>query len=167
MYGRDVADELVGQCNTKALLRLNSPETARWASQLIGTSEFIETRRSRSRSRNFRDLRLDSGGSSGVSFSDGLTKRELILDSEFLDLPETSFERGLTGVYVSPVTGAFRDHLSGAWLREHLQPAVRAVPNFLPRPDSDQYLRPWCDADARDLGLSDSANPVRLVASHA
>ena len=146
----------MGQCNTKAILRLNSPETARWASQLIGTSEFIETRRSRSRSQNFRDSGLQAGGSSGVSDSSGISKRELILDSEFLDLAETSLERGLAGVFVSPATGAFRDHLSGAWLREHLHPPRAGVANFVPRPESHQYLRPWCAQDAVALGLSSS-----------
>lgn len=154
VYGREVADELVGQCNTKAILRLNSPETARWASQLIGSSEFMETRQSRSRSRNFRDSGLREGGSSGVSFSDGITKRELILDSEFLDLPETSPEHGLSGVFVSPVTGAFRDYLTGQWLADHLKSPNRSILNFIPRPESHQFLRPWSDQDATDLGLS-------------
>ncbi len=154
VYGKEVADELVGQCNTKAILRLNSPETARWASQLVGTSEFIETRQSRSRSRNFRDVGLREGGSSGVSFSDGIIKRELILDSEFLDLPETSPEQGLTAVFVSPVTGVFRDHLTGQWLADHLKSPDRSIPNFIPRPESHQYLRPWSDDDALNLGLA-------------
>lgn len=153
VYGREVADELLGQCNTKAILRLNSPETARWASQVIGTSEFVETRKSRSRSRAFRESGFREGGSSGVSFSDTLTKRELVLDSEFLDLPETSPEHGLTGYFVSTVTGAFRDHLTGAWLTDHLKPARTDLPNFCPRPDAHQYLRPWADQDALELGL--------------
>ena len=154
VYGKEVADELVGQCNTKAILRLNSPETARWASQLVGSSEFIETRKSRSRSRNFRDMGLREGGSSGVSFSHHINKRDLILDSEFLDFPETSPECGLTAVVVSPLTGAFRDHLTGAWLAEHLRPPDRDVTNFAARPESHQYLRPWSDQDALELGLS-------------
>jgi len=161
VYGREVADELVGQCNTKAILRLNSPETARWASQVVGASEFIETRKSRSLNRNFRDMSLHEGGSSGISFSDGITKRDLILDSEFLDFPETSPEHGLTGVVVSPLTGVFRDHLSGDWLRTHIAPPSHAVPNFVPRPDSHQYLRPWSDADLHELGLSP---PLSMVA---
>lgn len=162
VYGKEVADELVGQCNTKAILRLNSPETARWASQVVGASEFIETRKSRSRSRNFRDISLHEGGSTGVSFSDGITKRDLILDSEFLDFPETSPERGLTAVIVNPLTGAFRDHLSGEWLRSHITPHSHTVPNFVPCPDSHQYLRPWSDDDLVALGLS---SPL-LVALH-
>jgi type IV secretory pathway TraG/TraD family ATPase VirD4 len=161
VYGKEVADELVGQCNTKAILRLNSPETARWASQLIGSSEFIETRKSRSRSRSFRDMGLREGGSSGVSFSDGITNRALVLDSELLDLPETSLENGLTGIFVSPLTGAFRDHLTGSWLADHLKLPNPHVANFVPRPESHQYLRPWSDADALELGLV-SARPIPL-----
>lgn len=156
VYGRDVADELVGQCNTKAILRLNSPETARWASRLVGSSEFVETRQSRSRSRNFYDSGWREGGSSGVSFSDGISKRELILDSEFLDLPGTSREHGLSAVFVSPVTGAFRDHLTGQWLADHLKSPDRSIPNFISRPEAHQYLRPWSDNDASNLGLSAS-----------
>ena len=113
-------------------------------------------------SRNFRDISLREGGSTGESFSDGITKRELILDSEFLDFPETSAENGLTAVIVNPLTGAFRDHLSGDWLRTHLAPPSDAVPNFVPRPDSHQYLRPWSDADLIELGLS---SPLSLVAN--
>lgn len=160
VYGREVADELVGQCNTKAILRLNSPETARWASQVVGASEFIETRKSRSRSRNYRDISLHEGGSTGVSFSDGISKRDLILDSEFLDFPETTPENGLTAVMVSPSTGAFRDHLSGDWLRIHITPASQVAPNFVPRPDSHQYLRPWSPSDLAELGLSSGFSMV-------
>ena len=166
-YGQEVAYELVGQCNTKAILRLNSPETARWASQIVGSSEFIETRKSRSRSRNFRDIGLREGGSAGVSFSDGISKRDLMLDSEFLDFPETSPEHGLTALIVNPATGAFRDHLSGDWLRSHLSPPSDSVSNFVPRPDSDQYLRPWSEADIIELGLSPTLRSVSARARAA
>jgi type IV secretory pathway TraG/TraD family ATPase VirD4 len=154
LYGKDVADELVGQCNTKAILRLNSPETAHWASQVVGASEFIETHKTRSHSHNSRDISFHEGSSTGVSFSDGISKRDLILDSEFLDFPETSPENGLTAVVVSPLTGAFRDHLSPEWLSSHLLLPSSSVPNFVPRPESHQCLRPWDEADAIQLGLS-------------
>lgn len=153
VYGRESADELVGQCNTKAILRLNSPETARWASQVIGSSEFVETRKSRSRSRTFHENGFREGGSQGVSFSDSITKRDLVLDSEFLDLPETSPENGLSCYFVSAATGAFREQLSGFWLAGNLKPASQDVLNFVPRPECHQYLRPWSEQDAAELGL--------------
>ncbi len=154
VYGREVADELVGQCNSKAILRLNSPETAQWASRIVGSSEFLETRKSRSHSRDIRDHGLGEGSSSGVSYSDAIQKRDLILDSEFLDFPETSLESGLSGVFLSPVTGAFRDHLSGRWLTEQLRPPRPHLPNFVRRPEAHQYLRPWTEHDGSTFGLS-------------
>lgn len=163
VYGREAANELVGQCNTKALLRLNSPETARWASQLFGSSEFLESRRSHSRSRNFRELGWRHGGSSGESVSNGIAKRELVLDSEFLDLPETSFENGVTGFFLNPLTGAFKQHLPSYWLQQQLRPPDSSTPNLIRRPDTHQFLRPWSAQDAIDLGLSSFGNSSRAA----
>lgn len=161
LYGREVADELLGQCNTKVILRLNSPETAEWASKLHGKREVIESARSRNQSRNFRTLGLDCGGSSGVSISNGIAQREVVLDSEFLDLPETTPENGLSTFFLSPATGAFRDCIPGSWIRDHLRPSRPGTPNVVPRPETEQYLRAWGDADDRALGLA----PIRLVSS--
>ena len=159
VYGRESAGELVGQCNTKAVLRLNSPETARWASQLFGSSEFLESRHSHSRSRNFRELGWRQGGSAGESISNGIAKRELVLDSEFLDLPETSFENGVTGFFLNPITGGFKHHLPPDWLRRHLTPPDSSTPNLIRRPELHQFLRPWSDQDALALGLPDAEIP--------
>lgn len=152
-YGREVADELLGQCNTKAILRLNSPETAKWATEVVGMTEFLETRRSTSRSRNFQVSGFHGGSSSGESLSNNIARRHLVLSSEFMDFPETSMENGLSGVFLSPVTGAFKDTLPGPWLRKHLkEPCLKTI-NHQPRPESEQYLRSWSDQDAEELGM--------------
>ena len=52
VYGKEVANEICAQFNNAALLRVNSPETAQWASDLFGR-------------------RLDSAGSSSSAFSLG------------------------------------------------------------------------------------------------
>lgn len=153
VYGRGVADELLGQCNTKVILRLNSPETAEWASKLHGRREVIETARSQNRSRNFRSLGMDHGGSSGVSLSNGVALRDVVLDSEFLDLPETTPTNGLSAYFLSPMTGAFRDRIPGDWIRDHLRPSHHGTPNALPRPEREQFLRPWDDQDSAVFGL--------------
>ncbi len=160
VYGREAADELVGQCTTKAILRLNSPETARWASGLFGSHELMETRRTHSRSHNFRSLGLDLGSSSsGQSTSNGIVKRELVLDSELMGLPETNRHNGLHAYFLSPITGAFLDHIPGEWLARQLIPSTRTTPNFVPRPESDQYLRPWSADDDRILGNQTAPKP--------
>ena len=99
------------------------------------------------------ELGWQQGGSSGESISNAIAKRELVLDSEFLDLPETSFENGVTGFFLNPLTGAFKHHLPPDWLRQHLRLPDPAIPNLIRRPDAHQFLRPWSDQDASDLGL--------------
>ncbi len=42
VYGEKEANEIVGQCNHMALLRLNSPKTAQWAADRVGSSETID-----------------------------------------------------------------------------------------------------------------------------
>lgn len=153
-YGREVADELLGQCNTKVILRLNSPETAAWAAMLFGNREVLESHHGQSRNRA---AGLNGQAGSGESVSHSITQRPLILDSEIMGLPETSREHGLSAYFVSPITGPFSDHIESAWLSKHLVPADPSVENFVPRPASDQYLRAWCPEDDTLLGLDADA----------
>lgn len=172
-HGRNAADELVGQASSKAILRLNTPETAQWASGLFGSREVLESHFGESRGRNFQDVGLQTGRTSGESLSYAISKRELILDSEFLDLPETTPATGLSGFFLTPATGGFRDTLPGRWLADHLAPPRNDVPNLLPRPVADQYLRPWSDEDtailaregpvARLYCVSGAAKGVRAI----
>jgi len=149
-YGREVADELLGQCNTKAILRLNSPETAAWAAKLFGNREVLESRRGRSRTHR---VSLNGETSTGVSVSHSVVRLPVVLDSEILGLPETSRDAGLTALFTNPTTGPFSDHIPGPWLTKALLPPDASVKNFIPRPDAHQYLRPWNDEDDRLLGL--------------
>jgi hypothetical protein len=141
VYGREVAEELLGQCNTKVVLRNNSPDTTEWCAKLFGSREVVETTPGSSRS--FHGLVSD--GSRSDSTSMGIVRRELVLDSEILGLPPANLDDGVTGFFLNPLTGPYLDHVPGDWLRRHLKPRQNHVPDFLPRPDSDQYLRPWTD----------------------
>jgi hypothetical protein len=117
----------------------------------------LERARSQSRNQNYQSLGLDSGGSRGESESHGIAKREVVLDSEFMDLPETTPATGLSGYFLSPTLGAFRDCIPGDWIARHLTPADQTVPDSLRRPESDEYLQPWEASDAELLCLA----PVR------
>lgn len=153
VYGKEVANELVGQCATSVMLRLNSPETAAWASKLIGSREVLETRHGHSRSYH---SALQTLPGTGSSVSHGLATRPLVLDSEIMGLPPTSFDTGLSAYVVTPWTGAFHEHLSGDWLRQNLRPPEARVPNFLPSPAPHQYLRPWGPEDEAILRFAES-----------
>lgn len=144
VYGKEVANELVGQCATTVILRLNSPDTAAWASRLIGSHDLLESRHSHSRS--YPSI-LHALPGTGASVSHGVATRPLVLESEIMDLPLTSFETGLTAYVISPWTGVYREHLPGAWLRSQLRSPDRHVANLSPRPVSHQYLRPWSAED--------------------
>lgn len=138
VYGQNVADEIVGQCSTKVFLRLNSPETAAWASRVIGSREVIEGNRGSSKDLRFSVSTL---GRNSESVSHSVATRPLVLESEFFGLPETNPKNGLTGFFLNPVTGVFRDEIPGSWISENLLPISMETTNFLPRPVSDQYLQ--------------------------
>ena len=150
VYGREQADELIGQCNTKVILRLNSPETAAWAAKLFGTREVLEMRRGHSKTRR---TSLRGEASSGDSVSHAIAQQPLVLDSEFLDLPETTHANGLHAYFINPTTGPFEDHIDAAWLTKHLMPPHPKTQNFIPRPSAHQYLRSWCAEDDALLGF--------------
>ncbi len=143
LYTREGASEILGQCGNKAILRLESPETAKWASEMLGEWQGVEYRRS-----------WTSGpGGESVSDSEQVVKREAVLPSQFLSFPVTNPHNGLTGVFIVPLIGAFQATISGEFITDHLLPPDRAVANFIPRPDTDQFLLPFTDEDLKRLGL--------------
>ena len=109
-----------------------------------------------------RDCRspLPTLGHTGESLSHGVATRRVVLDSEFFDLPVTSPQSGLTGFFITPLTGAFKDHLPAAWLNEQLLAPDPDTQNLIPRPTEDQYLRPW--AKLQNTQTSDLKTPFAL-----
>jgi hypothetical protein len=141
-YGKDQANEIVGECNHAALLRVESPDTARWMADKVG--EFEQ-----------REVKPGQNGPAGpVSLSEDTARRAMVLPSEFQDLPPTDRANGLTGYYLSPATGVYRHTLSAAELDARLLPPDPNTPDHLPRPDEAQYLRPWDADDLRRLGFA-------------
>ncbi len=143
VYGERVANELVGQCSNKALLRIESPETARWAASVLGEVERYEYHTSHTRT--------SQGKSSTVA--EQLVKRETVLPAELMNLPPTTRANGLTGYFVSPYVGAYRATIPGEELARQLSPREKSVPDFLPIPTSHEYLQPWTAEDCRRLLL--------------
>lgn len=146
-YGDQAAEEIAGECNHKALLRVESPTTAEWESKVIGEFEQLEVKKSQG----------PSGGP--PSLSEDLARRASVLPSEFTDLPVTNRINGLTGYFVSPVTGAFKHTIPAAELDARLIPPDPTVPDYQPRPPEQQFLRPWDADDRARLGLPAPATP--------
>lgn len=147
VYGAEVALELVGQCSNKVLLRMESAETAKWAAETVGQYEEIQVLESRSRD----SVNLTRGQ---TQRSEQRVTRDVVMPSEFLGIEPTTEKSGLAGYYLTPFVGVYRRTLPLAHFLEGRKQANAAVPDFLERPESDQYLDPWTRRDIERLGLS-------------
>ncbi|MBA4064551.1 MAG: hypothetical protein C0501_12735 [Isosphaera sp.] len=147
-YGRDEANEIAGECNHAAFLRVESPETARWMADRVGEFERREVKPGQ------------AGGAGQTSLSEDTARRPVVLPSEFQDLPVTDRANGLTGYYLSPVTGVYRHTTPSADLTARLLPPDANTPDHVPRPADAQYLRPWDADDLRRLGFAAEPPPV-------
>ena len=141
-YGEHVAAEIIGQTSQKALLRMESPETASWAARVLGEYETIEI------------LRSTSGKvlPSSRTRSEHRVKADAVMPSEFQTIPPTTAETGLSGYFLTPYVGAFKATLP---LRDVLvdAPLPRTAPDFAERAERQQYLIPWEGRDYRRLSL--------------
>ena len=157
VYGPNVAAEIVGLCNNKAILRLESPLSAQWASELFAKTELIERRRSRSSSRSEKGVIPVFGRSR--SWSEQRVTTDAVMASEIMTLPPTGPAVGLHGFFITRSRGAYRAAIP--WKQLNL--SSRSAPpksDFIARPHSSQYLREWTAEDLERLGLK----ALRLVA---
>jgi hypothetical protein len=167
-FGEKEANEITGLCSYKAFLRMDSPQTAAWASEVLGEYE-AEVRKvsvtkgdnkSRSTSRSFSDSGFfgpktvtnseshtygDSGSSTEASEK---MVRKAALASEFMELPKADRETGVTGYFISPYGTCMH--------------TVNRFPSGQPRfdrsehirPVTDQSLKPWSDWDSLRLRIA-------------
>ena len=142
--GPRIANEIIAQCSNKALLRMESDESAAWASRVLGQYET-----------------LDAMSSEGVeilrrsrTISESRIKRDAVLPSEFYEIPVTSSATGLTGYFVSPYLGAYR----GTVAASEIGPVVPSeceekAEALVARAESEQWLKAWTMDDERRLLL--------------
>lgn len=153
VYGNNVANEILGQCANKAVLWLNSPETAKWASTLFGEEEMIDIQLSRSR--NESGLFSSQGNfSMGQNLSESVHKRELVLPSEFLAKSGLFGDGGIGGFYSLQHIGDFKARVGKDWIQEELVAKEALTEPLLERSSKDQVLRPWDEVDFARLRLS-------------
>lgn len=135
--GPRIAHELIAQCSHKALLRMESEESATWASRLVGQFESLELMRS---GKSF----------STKSYTEQVTKKDAVLPSEFYTIQATNKVNGLTGYFLSPSVGAVR----GTIRAETLNPIITRPSAESVRADmTSQRLAPWNSMDRSRLLL--------------
>lgn len=154
VYGENIAGALTSQCNCKAILRLESPNTARWASMLFGEYEAIEVRTSEGRTTPHGFGQAQP--STTYTRSEEYAKRQSVLESEMFTIPPTSPETGLTGYYLVPGVGAYKHNYPGKWLfGSGLAAIADDVEDVKLRPPGEQWLGAWDEADAQSRKLID------------
>lgn len=160
VYGREVAEEIVGQCSNIAILRLQSPDTAEWASRLFGKYEREELKITEQSGYSGRQ----SSGS--TSWTTDRVQREAVLASEFMYLPPTNRENGLHCFRYVPDIGRIDLPIEGeklfgdgsqkeGWSGGLLWPKLKREAGFERRADEEQYLEDWDIDDFERLGLFD------------
>ena len=140
--GEKLANEIVAQMSHKAFLRMNSHLSATWASQEIGEFDTIEYHTS------------DSSGFTQSISGHYSGKRDAVLPSELRSIKQPNPQRGVTGYFLSSEFEPYR----GTIPPEEIAPNVLSDEKKLEyriqyRPEVDQWLRDWTDADFLRLGL--------------
>lgn len=139
---KELAKEIVGRCATVSVLKLSSDDTADWASKRMGECERFEY--------------LETQTKDGKNVGESLTKRDVVMPSEFKALPDISAGE-VTGVHlIRGVTGVFKS------TAKYRYPERTPHEDFQPRDDADQELDEWTDKDADQLAL---VKPATVEAS--
>jgi hypothetical protein len=137
--GDHIAEEINDQIWHWALCRMGGDVSAEWASKLVGEVEFEE--------------KAPSGSSTTVA------RRRALMPEYFMELPPPTPRTGVSGVFITPYTGAYTYAVPGREIAAARGFARADVPNFLARPKSHQDLPPWTEEDYRRLGLSPEPRP--------
>ena len=147
-YGKEIANEIAGQCGHAAFLRVSSETTAEWASKSFGEG------RARTES--------ETRGTQGFSQGESQAVRRALFTTELLFLPQAGPGVGIPGAFKS-IRGNIQTSGSGLmnWPQLMFPPTPEAggegrlsSANIEPLDTDDLILEPWTEADWVRLGLS-------------
>jgi type IV secretory pathway TraG/TraD family ATPase VirD4 len=159
MKDNRLANEIVGLCANKAILRLDSAETARWASRHFGEQEVEIKKISTGETKQSDAFKLGakSGKSSSTSESWINHKKEAVMPVEFLDLPPVDKSGSLHGFYIIPSIGTYYAAIKMSGensILSNLNPIDLETQSYLARDKEAQFLRAWDKEDYERLRLS-------------
>jgi type IV secretory pathway TraG/TraD family ATPase VirD4 len=146
VFGANEANELVGQCGSVALLRIQSPATADYASALLGSADWREYHISRSKQ--------------GSTTSEQVVTRPLILPGQFMGMPIAGPQNGTPGVFASMNIGVWTCSISSTEIFPAGGKPRDPSKNFWPRPISAQTIVAWTLAEIAKLGLQRTQLPL-------
>lgn len=153
LYG-NFREDILAQFGTKFIGRLESPESADWASRLVGDHQVRQVTHSETTSSSHGETSFNDTTSSTTASV--LVDRRAILPSQFMSFPPCNYANGLTGLFFVPSIGVFPDIIPGHVLFDDLLlPSDPTVEDFIPRPEECQRLRPWTPQRAAEFGIQE------------
>ena len=159
VYGKEIAQEIAGQCQNIAILQVSNPSTAEWASNLFGKVRVKQPTNAAS---------IGTDGKIGLTQTTTDAEKMQVESGELLYLPRTSPANGLTGHF--RLVGRPYEHVNLNWaslIEPYLPGSTRrnqtknAEENFLRRDAKDYFLLPWDQEDWKRLGFDGEPPPWR------
>lgn len=139
LYEEGAAEEIFAQCGYKTFTNLESPQTAEWATSLIGPVPVWEP------------SVTVSAGKEGISSSmqRQFRKRDRVTARDFLELPLPDSRRGLYAYYrcKREEPGFYAAFTAAETIRRLSPPQDETVPVQIPRPNEELYVRRWSTAE--------------------
>ena len=162
IYGENLANSLIGQCDKAAYLRSLDRKTADWASNQIGNMRL--TWRSQTTGTSRTTGQMIFGGSASFLFGGSIStsesysqQREQIpaFEPEAIQnapKPDLSAGRGVLGFFRCGQY-AYQHEISSAFLSQQMRPAAVDVQGFVAADDEIEGLRLWDHDDIDRLGI--------------
>lgn len=154
-YETGVGRSLLSQCGNVAFFRLESPGTAEYASERLGSFDYMKVSTNEGESSSWSSTGGGGGTSEGASSSK--ENEAALLPSEFMGLQPGSPERGIEGVFITRALYPWRGLVSPAFIRKWWE----AQRPFEPQPVAPEYLEPLY----KNVESSDSAKRAPITAT--
>lgn len=161
-YDEHDTDTIIANCGNQAYFALRG-KTAQWGAEQFGQFELKREVKSVSTSSQTSPTPTSPRVNTTNGTSEQYQLQPTLFGSELANIRPPSREQGLTGVYQTRLTRPFTSTLKGLdrLLPESLAKSSSSssskggaeVAAFVPRPDSEEVLKPWTLDDLYRLGL--------------
>jgi hypothetical protein len=156
LYGKPKTNVILGQCQSKLILKVSDPDGAEYCSRLLGQVYGYEWTHSVSVNQTSGPQRSTSHGTSA---QETYANHPLVHPDQIMDLPLASLEHGFHGFGIVPgATGThkWRFHLTPRWLARHVVQGDEEISTYesCRRPGHQQRLMDLTRTEVERLGLT-------------
>ncbi|WP_161634954.1 type IV secretory system conjugative DNA transfer family protein [Leptolyngbya sp. Heron Island J] len=152
VYGQEIANSIIGQCDHAAYLRVLDHETAEWAAKQIGETT-VREKLATYVAEGWGTGRSGRGRRATTN-AEHLDRRFAVPPEHFLNLPKPDKDSntGIHGVYkVGHMVYPYE--VPSNYLSQHLLAEDKTVPAYMPIAQEHETLRRWTQEDMVRLGF--------------